>query len=234
MKSFESRSVSSLSPVAEQMPRFRALQGGRVLAVALLGMAGWIGQAHADGLSTLDAYIRHTHAGAASFTQSVSTVGKSGAARQSSGTFAFQRPNRFRFDYRKPYVQTIVADGRHLWMYDAELRQVTQRSQSKVLDATPAALVASATSLDALKARFTLENATGSGSLTWVKATPKGKEGQVKEVMIGFEGNDLRRLVILDGFGQRSDLTFGKFSSTVPAGMKFSFVPPKGADVLKQ
>ena len=37
--------------------------------------------------------------------------GQAARTRTSSGTFEFSRPNRFRFEYRKPFAQTLVADG---------------------------------------------------------------------------------------------------------------------------
>jgi outer membrane lipoprotein carrier protein len=40
------------------------------------------------------------------------------------------RPNRFRFHYRKPFEQTIVADGQTLWLHDVDLNQVTARKQA--------------------------------------------------------------------------------------------------------
>ena len=49
---------------------------------------------------------------------------------------------------------------------------------------------------------------------------------------IGFRGNDLAALEILDSFGQRSVLTFNKME--VNAGVSpdaFHFKPPQGADV---
>ena len=103
-----------------------------------------------------------------------------------------------------------------------------------MLDATPAALVASATSLKSLQTHYKLENATGQGGLEWVRATPKAQDGQIKNVMIGFQGKDLRSLVILDNFGQRSDIQFQNFGSKLPANVSFNFKPPAGADVLKQ
>lgn len=212
---------------------FPATGSGRAIAALLALAALTAGAARADGLGALDSYIRQTHAGYAEFTQSVSNVNKSGAVRKSTGTFAFKRPSQFRFDYRKPYAQTIVADGKTLWMHDADLNQVTQRRQSRVLDATPAALVASATSIDSLKSRFVLENEPDKDGLEWVKATPKDKEGQLRDVHIGFEAGQLRKLEMLDGFGQRSVIEFGKFSP-VPAAVKFSFATPKGATVLRQ
>ena len=124
--------AKSLSPVAASGRR-SLLGAASILAV---GLAGWSGAAHADGLATLDSYIKNSKSGQATFTQTVTNVNKKGTARQSSGTFSFKRPGQFRFDYTKPFKQTIVADGKTLWMYDAGLNQVTQRSQAQVLDAT--------------------------------------------------------------------------------------------------
>jgi outer membrane lipoprotein carrier protein len=71
--------------------------------------------------------------------------------------------------------------------------------------------------------------------MQWVHATPKTKDGQLTSVKIGFRGSDLAQLEILDSFGQRSVITFTKMelNGNVPAA-KFQFMPPKGADVVKQ
>ena len=190
--------------------------------------------AHADALQTLNTYLQTTKSGAASFTQTVTNTTKAGAAgKQSSGQFAFKRPKQFRFDYQKPFVQTIVADGKTLWMYDADLNQATQSSQNKMLDATPAALVASANNIQSLQAHFVLENAPAKDKLEWVKATPRSADAQLQSVLIGFEGQQLRRLDILDSFGQRSLIEFGNFTP-LPAKTGFQYKPPAGADVIRQ
>src|SRR5690606_25773377 len=100
---------------------------------------------------------------------------------------------------------------------------------------TPAALVAASADLGALRKEFTLEAAPDQGGLQWLLATPKVKDGQLHSVRVGFRGDELAALEILDGFGQRSVMTFGKMelNAAVPAGA-FQFTPPKGADVVKQ
>src|SRR5919112_1736894 len=101
--------------------------------------------AHAGPLESLESFIRGAKSGRAEFTQVITAPARDGQAaktKTSSGTFEFQRPNRFRFEYRKPFEQTIVADGQTLWLYDADLRQVTSRKQAQVLAQTPAALIA--------------------------------------------------------------------------------------------
>ena len=194
--------------------------------------------AAADGLQSLDAFIRHSRSGGADFTQTVTAPAREGQAarvKTSSGRFEFQRPNRFRFDYQKPFVQTIVADGKTLWLYDADLNQVTQREQAQVLGQTPAALIAAASDLRALQADFTLAAEPARDGLQWVKAVPKTKDGQLQQVQVGFDGDKLAALEILDSFGQRSVLKFGamQLNPQLPAST-FEFKPPAGADVLKQ
>jgi outer membrane lipoprotein carrier protein len=161
--------------------------------------------------------------------------GQAARSKTSSGTFEFARPDRFRFDYRKPFEQVIVADGQTLWMYDVDLNQVTARPQSQVLASTPAALIAAAPDLAALRKDFTLEAAGEKDGLQWVQATPRVRDGQLTSVKVGFRGNELARLEILDSFGQRSVLTFTKMdlNVAVPPG-RLQFKPPQGADVVKQ
>lgn len=182
--------------------------------------------------------MKGTHAGRADFTQVVTSPSKGGqAARQktSSGSFEFQRPGRFKFVYKKPFAQTIVADGKSLWLYDADLNQVTQRAQAQALGTTPAALLTSAPDLQALRADFTLESAPEQDGLQWVLARPKAKDGQLQSVRVGFLGDQLAALDILDSFGQHSAIRFANLQAN-PAlpQATFEFKPPVGADLLRQ
>ena len=203
--------------------------------------------ARADGLEALEVFIRSAASGRAEFTQVVTSPpreGQSPRSKTSSGTFEFLRPNRFKFVYRKPFEQTIVADGQTLWLYDVDLNQVTARKQSSALGSTPAALIAAAPDLRALQAEFTLAAAPDKDGLQWVVATPKAKEGQLLAVRVGFrtgeksaavKSSQLAALEILDSFGQRSMLNFSKVevNPKLP-GDTFQFRPPQGADVIRQ
>ncbi|MCO5103360.1 MAG: outer membrane lipoprotein chaperone LolA [Burkholderiaceae bacterium] len=194
--------------------------------------------ASADGLKSLESFMQNTRSAQAEFTQEVTAPAKNGQAprtRTSSGSFAFERPGQFRFDYKKPFAQTIVADGKTLWLYDADLNQVTERAQSKALGSTPAALLASAPNLQALTKDFVLESAPEQDGLQWVNATPKAKDGQLQSVRVGLRGEQLAALEILDSFGQRSLIRFENVQANpdLPS-TTFDFKVPQGADVLKQ
>jgi outer membrane lipoprotein carrier protein len=198
--------------------------------------------AFAGGLESLERFVKTVKTGRADFTQVVTEPAKDGQAQRvktSSGSFEFSRPNRFKFIYKKPFEQSIVADGQTLWLYDVDLNQVTARKQSLVLGSTPAALIAAAPDLRALQADFTLVDAPDKEGLQWLAATPKAKDTQLQSVRVGFRAGDktaeLAALEILDGFGQRSLLTFRHFEVN-PAlpGSNFQFKPPAGADVMRQ
>ena len=186
----------------------------------------------------MENFLRMTKSGRAEFTQLVTAPPKDGVlgrAKASGGSFEFARPNRFRFIYRKPFEQTIVADGQTLWLYDVDLNQVTARKQAQALGATPAALIASAGDLRALQNDFVLADAPDRDGLQWVLATPKVRDGQLQSVGLGFRGAELAVLEMLDSFGQRSVLTFSSFQSNVAIeAASFQFKPPAGADVIRQ
>ena len=207
------------------------------LFIAALAHSAW-----ADGLESLEVFVKTVSSGRADFTQVVTAPAKEGQAarsKTSSGTFEFSRPSRFKFIYKKPFEQSIVADGQTLWLYDADLNQVTARKQSAVLASTPAALIASAPDLRALQADFTLAAAPEKDGLQWVVATPKTKDGQLQTVRVGFRPGEksagLAALEILDSFGQRSVLSFSKVevNPALPADT-FQFKAPQGADVIRQ
>ncbi|MES2786870.1 MAG: outer membrane lipoprotein chaperone LolA [Pseudomonadota bacterium] len=203
-----------------------------------LGLVSFAWAAQASGIDALESFVKNAKSGRADFTQAVTAPAKEGQAgrtKTSSGTFEFVRPNRFRFNYKKPFEQTIVADGQTLWLYDADLRQVTQRKQAQVLAQTPAALIASAPDLATLRKDFNLEAAPDSNGLQWVQATPRVREGQLNYIKVGFRGSDLAVLEILDGFGQKSVMTFNKMETNAAVGPEvFNFKPPQNSDVIKQ
>jgi len=209
----------------------------------------------AGAMADLQAFLQQTQKGRAAFTQTVtgprpaaapnaaaSAASASGAAalapaarvQVSHGVFEFQRPNRFRFHYLRPFEQLIVADGQTLWLYDPDLAQVTARPQREVLGQTPAALLASGADLRTLQQAFILRNAPDADGLRWVQALPRGEDAPLQSVRIGFRGGQLAALEILDRFGQRSHIAFERFDtqSAMRPG-HFSFNVPPGAALIR-
>ena len=207
----------------------------------------WLGMfltfgAQADSLDSLAQFLKQTRSMRADFVQVVAAPAKEGRPskpKTSSGSFAFVRPSVFRFDYNKPFVQNIVADGKNLWLFDADLNQVTVRNQAQALGSTPASLIASASDLATLGKEFELLAAPSEAGVDWVVAKPKVKDSSLQQVRIGLRSEDgqmvLAHLDIVDAFGTRSQMRFDKVdvNPSQLTASQFNFVPPKGADVVR-
>ncbi len=209
---------------------------------ALLFVAMYALNAGAGGMESLESFVKTVKTGRADFTQVVTPPSREGQApriKTSTGTFEFSRPGQFKFVYKKPFEQSIVADGTTLWLHDVDLNQVTARKQAQVLNSTPAALIASASDLKALQADFTLtaepEKDGVKDGIEWVSATPKSKDNQVQTVRVGFRAGALAVLEILDSFGQKSRMSFTAFKANIPLdAATFDFKPPAGVDIVRQ
>ncbi|EEF23398.1 conserved hypothetical protein, partial [Ricinus communis] len=65
----------------------------------------------ADGVDDLKQFYQSTQAMRANFKQTVFDQ-KGRKLQEVNGTMLLQRPNKFRWDYQKPYEQQIISDGR--------------------------------------------------------------------------------------------------------------------------
>jgi len=199
--------------------------------LAVLAAALACGVASAAPVDTLREFVRDVKTGRAQFTQVVTSLDNAKKTKTSTGSFEFQRPNRFRFAYAKPFEQTIVADGEKVWIYDRDLNQASSRRIAQALGATPAALLAGGS----LESDFDLSDLPPSGGLEWAEAKPKARDGAFQSLRVGFKGKDLAAIEIIDSFGQKSTLRFTDFAPNAPVTPEtFRFTPPVGADVIEQ
>ena len=186
--------------------------------------------AHAAATDKLKTFIAATHSAQANFTQEVQD--KNGRRIQSaSGTMQFVRPGKFRWEYRKPYEQLIVGDGKQFWMYDVDLNQVTVKKLDAALGSSPAALLSGNNEIER---GFALKDIEDRDGLEWLKATPRSAESSFEKILMAF--NSKSELVVMelhDAFGHHTVLRFTELKSnpSLPP-QRFRFVPPKGADVL--
>ncbi|WP_020168674.1 MULTISPECIES: outer membrane lipoprotein chaperone LolA [Methylotenera] len=187
--------------------------------------------AFADGVASLSDFFNNTNAMRANFSQVVTdTQGRK--IQEVQGSMQLQRPNKFRWDYSKPYEQQIISDGKQVFLYDTDLQQVTIRELSKTLGSSPAALLAGG---DAVEKSFTIKNATRKDGLTWVLALPKEKESGFERVLLGFSDGKLRKMELYDSFNHITLITFDAVErNPTLQNSTFLFTPPKGVDVVSE
>src|SRR5688572_25329422 len=182
--------------------------------------------ASVDSLKTL---LNQTTTARARFAQAVLDKNNK-TLQQASGTMEFSRPGRFRWEYNKPYEQTIVGDGTRLWIYDKDLNQVTVRKLDRALGSSPAALLAGSNEIEK---NYKLTAAGARDGLEWIEAAPRNKDTSFEMVRLGFNKNALEAMELRDQFGQVTVIKFSAIERNAKLSPEaFRFTPPKGADVI--
>lgn len=188
------------------------------------------GAAQAGAIEQLREFAAGTRSARGEFTQQQQRSGGR-AAETASGTFAFSRPGRFRWEVTRPYEQLIVTDGERLHFYDKDLKQVTVRKVGDAISATPAAILFGSNELDA---SFVLKEAPPVEGLEWLEATPRARDGGFDWIRIGFRDGLPAAMEVRDAFGQVTRFGFRAIerNPSLDASL-FRFTPPKGVDVVQ-
>lgn len=209
------------------MPIHRLIIGVTAL-VALVPAASPSAQPDA-GLQQMHVFLRTVHSLRADFTQVVLDPNLQ-QMKQSVGTLAIKRPNRFRWDYATPNKEIIVADGRRVWIYDVELKQVTVKPLNGTLSASPAVLLSGSNDV---RKNFKVKDLGTRRGLDWVGLTPRIKDTDFDDVKLGFRDNLVVVMELKDVLGNRTRITFShvQVNPAIPASA-FEFTPPAGTDVI--
>lgn len=147
-----------------------------------------------------------------------------------TGRLSIQRPGRFRWDYDTPYKQLVLGDGERLWTYDADLEQATVKPQDDTLAGTPALLLSAQQQPREL---FDIQTLPARDGEAWFQLTPRAQDTQFNQLRLGFVGDSLVAMELIDAFEQLTQFRFNDIQRNSPlaAGL-FSFTPPAGVDVI--
>ena len=183
----------------------------------------------ADGYERLDRFFEKVTTFRASFIQVVLDENLL-ALEETSGLLWIARPGRFRWDYESVHRQSIVADGEVLWLYDVELEQVTRRAQESAIGQTPAVLLSGG---QQYRKDYNVTILGRQGAVNWISLVPKFSDGSFAEIQLGFEGETLRLIQLLDELNQITRVTLANVVENEPiSDSVFRFIPPTGVDVI--
>ena len=150
----------------------------------------------------------------------------------SSGAVFIKKPGRFRWDYQGDNVQTIVADGEKISIYDPDLLQVTIRPLDTALGNTPAHLLINTAPLEDA---FLVQEGIPKGDHNWVELKPRRKSATFTSARVGLLEGNIQVVQMLDNFGQLTELTFSQLKrNLVLKDGLFKFIPPPGVDVIRE
>ena len=159
------------------------------------------------------------------------------SVQTATGTMRLQRPGRFRWEVVEPYSQLVVTDGTTVYVFDADLEQVTVQPLDETLQGTPARLLIG--SMDALETTFVVVREEAA-SFT---LHPRNEEALYRRIHLEFaphpgvreqaSGALLVGLVIVDHLDQETRVVFRNPTLTPPpAAGVFDFHIPDDVDVI--
>ena len=184
---------------------------------------------NAAGVARLRTFLTDVQGLEAGFHQKV-IDSRQQVLEDASGSVVMQRPGRFRWNYQAPFERVIVSDGEKVWLYEADLAQVTIRRLTAGIGDTPAALL---TGKEAVLERFTVERSWIEDGLTLVRLKPRSADSDFAGVTLGFDGPGLRRILLDDRLGQQTRIDFTDVRTNPQLSPEvFRFQPPPGADVI--
>lgn len=190
--------------------------------ISTIAMAG-------EGHDRLKKFLDNLTNMEASFVQTLKSPEKDELER-SEGKIWLTRPNQFRLTYHAPYEQIIVADGVKVWLYDKDLEQVTVKPQGDSIGSSPASLLAGARPFTE---EFRVEELGLHEGFEWLNLYPKAPDASFDYIRVAMEGELLRAIEMVDGFGQQTRLYFDQIVLNEGINKsRYKFAPPAGVDVI--
>lgn len=202
----------------------------RYWLAALAALSMIAGTAFAGARDNLDAFSKGLKGLDGRFEQTLYDL--DGRLKESStGRVALSAPRLFRWEYATPYEQLIIADGEKVWVFDPDLEQVTVRPQGPEEQNSPLAALVDPGKLER---DFNVREGGDAEGLSWLLLSPRNADqASFSSARLGFKGQALARMEVVDTLGQRTVITFDgwKRNPDFDAGT-FRFVPPAGVDVV--
>jgi outer membrane lipoprotein carrier protein len=147
------------------------------------------------------------------------------------GRALLARPNQFRWEVEKPYQQLLVADGKRLWIYDADLAQVTVQTLQQNIKDTPALLLSGDPKTISTHFKVVTED-TGFTEKTF-DLIPRDEDSLVRAVKLTFTGSAISRMVLIDNLHQTVTIEFSQVKINEKLSPRlFRFDPPAGVDII--
>lgn len=201
----------------------------KVINLFLLLLFTTVSYAENNAGDPLQRFLNNMQTLEANFTQIL--VDDQGMKLESSrGVVFLSRPDKFRWNYTHPYIQTIVSNGKSLWFYDEDLEQVTIRDISLSMKNTPVAIL---NRYEDIEVQFIITDMGAIEEFDWVELIPRDLENQYESIRLGFDKDKLGMMVMLDNFGQITRIDFTE--ETINKSMKdslFNFESPQGIDII--
>jgi outer membrane lipoprotein carrier protein len=150
------------------------------------------------------------------------------------GFMQVAKPGKLRWQTEGIYEQLVISDGKSLWIYDADLEQVSIKDMDNRLSETPALLLGG--DVSAIGDDFIITQIPSDNSIRFI-LQPKDTTQLFDSLELDFNKLDqqqsLTQMIIRDASGQVTDISFNNVTNNPKLNSKiFSFDIPAGIDVI--
>ena len=212
--------------------------GGRgAILAAVIFWTAW-GHAQTPSLEEIIARVQQqydTHSDfKARFVQE-SLVKSLGKKQISEGAVSFKKPGKMRWSYQKPFKQEIISDGKTLWNYRVEDKQVMVGQMSQAVQGrVPSTFLAGLGNLQRdFQARWMKEPSPKEPYS--LELTPHEIQGSLEKLFLLVDRGNYQILEarIQDVMGNTTQIRFSQiqFDNRLPDSL-FTFTPPQGVEVF--
>jgi outer membrane lipoprotein carrier protein len=161
-----------------------------------------------------------------------------GIERSESGTLLLKKPGKMRWEYRSPKDKLFVSDGKNVWLYVPDQRQVRKMVLRKLDDLrSPIAFLLGKSNLMKELEGLSIapdQTAETPGNAV-LRGVPKGMGQRVDEVVL--EVNPQRQIVrisVTGGDGSLTEYRFRNLTENHTLGDEaFRFAPPSGVELIQ-
>jgi len=207
------------------------LRSSLLILFALLGPRIG-GAAESIAASNLNELLSEISSFQANFVQTTLDA-KGNNLQESTGSMAVKRPGMLHWQTEPPFAQTVVSNGKRIWLFDPDLEQVTVQDMDQRINQTPALLLSGETEM--LAEFYDVTESGDYDNQREFVLIPTGSDSLFEQLQLTFVANQLVQMRLNDSLGQRSFIEFvDRVINPELDESFFSFVPPKGIDVIDQ
>lgn len=211
------------------------------LLIAVFLFSAHVNYSRADELETVVDGIQNNYEEItdfhADFTQEA-TVKALDKVQKADGEVWFKKPGKMRWNYYTPVKDEIVSDGKTLWFYNVEEKQVIESPLAQVSETeTTTTLLSGLGNIKKLfDASFSESGKSDKNGNYMVDLKPKTGEEDYNKVTVAVDKDSMivNTIYLYDPFGNLTKITLNDIE--IDKGVSdslFSFVVPSGVEVVR-
>ncbi len=159
-----------------------------------------------------------------------------GRSTLSTGTIAFKKPGRMRWDYDKPEPRMFLSNGQVLWLYEPTEKQAFRQDlKTSQLPAALAFLMGKGKITDEFDVTFAKDDHHGRPGDFRLALSPKQPQSAYKSILFVVDPKEflVRESVLVDSQGNTNHFIFDdlEVNAKVPDSF-FKWTPPAGVRVV--